>query len=72
MAKSSRAYRSAKRSRELDRLRKQEEKRLRRQHKAGLPAEGEGTEGGGLTAEGGGEAETPSAPGTDDSGEEPA
>jgi len=41
MAKSSRAYRSAKRSRELDRLRKQEEKRRRRQGKGGLPVEGE-------------------------------
>ena len=33
MVKSSRAYKSAKRSKELDRLRKQEEKRLRRQGK---------------------------------------
>lgn len=33
LAKSSRAYKSAKRSKELDRLRKQEEKRLRRQGK---------------------------------------
>jgi hypothetical protein len=33
LAKSSRAYKSAKRSKELDRLRKQEAKRLRRQGK---------------------------------------
>ena len=33
LAKSSRAYKSAKRSKELARLRKQEEKRLRRQGK---------------------------------------
>jgi hypothetical protein len=43
MPKSSRAYRSAKRSRELDRLRKQEEKRRRRQHKGGVPGESGGT-----------------------------
>lgn len=50
MAKSSRAYKSAKRSKELDRLRKQEEKRLRRQGKIKPaaesetePASGEGT-----------------------------
>jgi len=33
LAKSSRAYKSAKRSKELERLRRQEEKRLRRQGK---------------------------------------
>ena len=50
MVKSSRAYKSAKRSKDLDRLRKQEEKRLRRQGKIKPetepetePASGEGT-----------------------------
>ncbi|HUU36896.1 MAG TPA: hypothetical protein VMW46_01680 [Candidatus Desulfaltia sp.] len=49
MAKSRRAYKSAKRSKELDRLRKQEAKRLRRQSKfkpetepGAEPASGEG------------------------------
>jgi hypothetical protein len=50
LVKSSRAYKSAKRSKELDRLRKQEEKRLRRQGKIkpatepdAEPTSGEGT-----------------------------
>lgn len=43
LAKSSRAYKSAKRSKELDRLRKQEAKRLRRQgKKKPVPEPGEG------------------------------
>lgn len=44
MARGNRAYKSAKRSKELKRLQKQEEKRLRRlQRKSGVaPAEGEG------------------------------
>jgi hypothetical protein len=41
LAKSSRAYKSAKRSKELERLRKQEEKRLRRQGKIKPPVEPE-------------------------------
>jgi len=50
LVKSSRAYKSAKRGKELDRLRKQEEKRLRRQGKIKPatepetgPASGEGS-----------------------------
>ena len=39
MPKKNRAYKSAKRSKELDRLRKQEEKRLRRLHKLENPEE---------------------------------
>ncbi|OGD16853.1 MAG: hypothetical protein A2Y69_00200 [Candidatus Aminicenantes bacterium RBG_13_59_9] len=57
MAKSSRAYKSAKRSKELDRLRKQEAKRLRRQSKIkseiepGVePASGESSSGEGPTS----------------------
>jgi hypothetical protein len=57
LAKSSRAYKSAKRSKELDRLRKQEAKRLRRQGKIkseiepGVePAAGESSSGEGPTS----------------------
>jgi hypothetical protein len=57
LVKSSRAYKSAKRSKELDRLRKQEAKRLRRQGKMkpeaepGVePASGEGSSGEGPTS----------------------
>ena len=57
MAKSSRAYKSAKRSKELDRLRKQEAKRLRRQGKikpetepGTEPASGESSSGEGPTS----------------------
>jgi hypothetical protein len=57
LAKSSRAYKSAKRSKELDRLRKQEAKRLRRQGKIksemepGVePASGESSSGEGPTS----------------------
>jgi hypothetical protein len=39
MPKKNRAYKSAKRSKELDRLRKQEEKRLRRLRKLETPGE---------------------------------
>jgi hypothetical protein len=72
MAKSSRAYRSAKRSRELDRLRKQEEKRLRRQHKAGSPEEGGEATGEGPPAEGGDAAETSETGAAEEPGDETA